>query len=109
MSVYKGGYILADISDTELSTSAQNLLPKDLKDYILKYFDANNVFNKEILFKPIKLIVNVAEFKCLVEFNSISDDGSELDGLLLAYDTLYRVQIVIDGGVTPSIMCNTIE
>ena len=108
MSIYKGGYILADISDTELSSSAQDLLTKDLKDYISKYFDANSGFNKEILIKPIKLLVNIADFKCLVEFNSISDDGSELHGLALNYDTLYRVQIVIDGA-TPSIMCNTIE
>ena len=39
MSIYKGGYILADISDTALSSSGQDLLPQDLKDYLSRYIN----------------------------------------------------------------------
>ena len=60
MSIYKGGYILADISDNALSGTAQDLLPQDLKDYLSKYI-VNEVFTKEVLYKPIVLIIKHAD------------------------------------------------
>ena len=83
MSIYKGGYILADISDTQLTNDYQDLLPQDLKDYMLKYI-VNNQFNKEILMKPIKLLVtDINGCKKLVTLDTLSVD----------YMTLYNSYI----------------
>lgn len=83
MSIYKGGYILADISDTALTDTGQDLLPQELKEYLSKYQnkDGEHTFKIEVLMKPIKLIARIETGeRAIVEFNIISDDNTALIG-----------------------------
>ena len=98
MSIYKGGYILQDISDKELNEYAQDLLSQELKDYVLKFIDENSHFKKEILLKPIKLIVkDIHGFTSLLTFNQINDEDIELQSNYIAGSVSVCVSINTDG------------
>ena len=91
MSIYKGGYILADISDTDL-TEEQNLLPQELKDYISKFIKNEN-YTKEVLVKPIKLLAKVDGYYTLLTFNLIGDDYTELVSEFRQLEYCYNISI----------------
>lgn len=94
MSIYKGGYILADISGTALTEDFQDLLPQDLKEYMQKYI-VNEFYKKEILLKPIKLLIfGKYGDTILLTFNSLNDDNSYLLANFLS-DTNSSIEEVI--------------
>ena len=77
MSVYKGGYILADISETSIANTPRDLLPIELKNYLSKYIDEAYGFKTEVLEKPIILIVNdLNDFDIRLSFENIDDEGN---------------------------------
>lgn len=93
MSIYKGGYILADISDTNLELGEMvDLLPQDLKDY-LKSTTKGELFSKEVLIKPLKLLVNINGYITMIEFKLISDDFTEIRASCLDADGKYNFSI----------------
>lgn len=104
MSIYKGGYILADISDTALTNEAQDLLSQELKNYISKYLSNTTFqFSNEVLFKPIKLLANVDDNTVLLTFNIISDDKSELLACVIRGTTSYKASINQDLNISATI------
>lgn len=97
MSIYKGGYILADISDTPLTDIPQDLLTQDLKDYLSKFLDKSNHWKTEILSKPLNLIIKISGGYILrLIFNTISDDLTELYATYINIDYSVCVRISQD-------------
>ena len=105
MSIYKGGYILADISDIPLTETPEDFLPQDLKDYLNK-FVKNSHFSKEVLLKPIKLLItDINECKKLITLDMITDDTAILYSGYVDGNNSILVNIDVD---TFAISCNTI-
>ena len=97
MGIYKGGYILADISGTALSSTPQDLLPKELKEYLKQYVNSNENFVSEILSKPIELIVQLSTGQIVrIRFNLIIDDFTEIVSLIQYEETNYAISISND-------------
>lgn len=95
MSIYKGGYILADLSDKDLND--ENLLSKDLQVYLLKYY-VDGGFIREVLSKPISLICTPTNGGAIrITMNMLSDDFTILYGPFIdtANKKFYRIEIYL--------------